>query len=321
MIVQGQKILTHMGLKYVHQVEIDDLVIGEQGTWIPVTGITKQKMKPNSSHPKHRIKVLEIDGEFETIQITMENVVLRKTTNGVEHVVSEAIQVGDYLASPRMQSSGTKGENISTDIAWFLGMYCAKGQIQKDSVRFLLPSNTQHDWIKRLCTLAGSLGAKKANAEYNQVFEKFVIDIEGESIVALLQDLFHPIGYISPHKIPFEFHDWNKDNKTNFLLGNLNGHCDRIKGGAQSWYCVSPTMSYNLCFIASALGISVEHTNDLWDYSGVIDTKKELVRDDKYIYRKVIRADIETVSVDKIGYQLYADDGGVAYCVGTTLVG
>ena len=321
-IMQGQKILTQLGLKYAHEVEMGDKIITHEGKFEEVTGISKRKIPAKSCLTRQNGCWVDIDGEYETLCVTSNHSFLIKREVGLEFVNSYDLKVGDYIASPRMKSEGVKGENITLDMAWFFGMYCGKGGVVKQGTPHILArfhASTPQDQVSRFCQVSGMLGAKNVNASFDQTYQMFVVKIYGESIIGLMEGLFHPAGINTPHYLPTEFHEWSLDQKTQLLLGYLGAFPERIVDRTQSWLCHSPNLSYSFCFLATSMGITIDHKADLWDYSGELDSNKDTYRDSDFIYRRITSVRNEPLAVERIAYG-FEVEGSASLCLGTSIV-
>jgi len=321
-IMQGQKILTEIGLKYAHEIEMGDKVITHEGKFSEITGISKRRIPVNSCIMRQQGCWVSIDGEYDTLCATSDHSFLVKREMGLDFVNSYDLKVGDYVASPRMKSEGLRGDKITLDMAWFFGMYCGKGGIVRQDKSHILArfhADTPQDQISRFCKISGMLGAKNVSADFDQTYQMFVVKIYGESIIGLMEGLFHPAGINTPHHLPSEFHDWSLDQKTQLLLGYLGAFCERIKDRTQSWLCHSPDLSYAFCFLATSMGITIDHKPNLWDYSGELDSNKETYRDSDFIYRKVTSIRNEPLDVERIAYGFEVEDSA-SLCLGTSIV-
>ena len=322
-IIQGQKVLTHQGLKYIHEVDMGDFVLNDEGKWSEVVGMGKRKVPIGSPIVREQEAIIDIDGEYEPLHITSDQQVLVKRKHGIDLVPIYELQEGDFIASPRVRSPGTKGANINLDMAWFFGMYCGKGGIVRNEngqyilVRF--NGSTPQDQVQRFCQISGNLGASKVDASFDQTYQMFVVKIYGDALIDVVKQLFHPAGHNVPHTLPIEFHSWTLDQKTQLFIGFLSSFPERMDNGSQSWLCSSPDLSYHFCFIASSMGITIDHNPDLWDYAGKLDPQRETFRDEEFIYRKVISIRSGELAVPKMAYSLQVDDSSTL-CLGLSLI-
>ena len=107
--------------------------------------------------------------------------------------------------------------------------------------------------------------------------------------------------------------------KTHFMLGVLASHANRIEANKQSWLSHGLDMSYNLCLLASSMGITITHEYDLWDYAGVLDSTKEVKRTDDYIFKKVLRVDVNPLNHETFAYGFEIEEAGTL-CLETSLI-
>jgi hypothetical protein len=320
-IVQGQRILTKEGIKFIEEVTMGDSVLGQNGEWVELVGLSHRKLKTQSDH---RCVDIEVEGEIDVIKLTSDHYVYAYVNLvGMQYVPVSELTDMDYLLTPKITSSGQKGENVSLDMAWFLGAYSSKGKLKMTPdgyyVILFYDSETSTDIVKRACQVAGQLGAEEASANFDSEYEVFKVTIKGERIFNVLFDLFHVDGCLVPTQIPSSFHEWSLEKKTEFFSGLVQSTKSNNKW-SMKWLAHSINMSFHYAFIAASLGLGFDHQTDLWDYSGTYDSSIPKRSDDKFIFKRIKSIATKPFNFDKIGYNLFIDEDN-SCCLGTISIG
>jgi hypothetical protein len=317
--------LTDSGLKYVQELDINDRVFTHDGQMERIVGIGKKVVSPNSTLVRENGTIIRVDGELDDLHVTSDHNILVKVGDNVEYKLAYEVQIDDYIAIPRIKCPGTKGSMINLDMAWFLGLYMRNGVlIEKGDTTMVsacFPKEMNESDIQKFCQNSGQLGAEKVDAKFDERVGKYWVHIQGDTLVQVVRDLFHRADSNTPTKVPVEFHSWTLDQKTQFLLGVLAGCSHRIEAltNRQSWLCHSLEMSFGLYFIASSLGITIEHTIDLWDFQGIIDSRKEVHRDENYIYKRVFFKKDEPFVHETYVYGIEVEHSNTM-CLGASLI-
>lgn len=324
MIVSG-KIYTDKGIKYIHEVTMGDNVFDHKGEMTRVTGVAKKFVSPDSVLVREQCVVIRIDGELEDLHVTGDQNILVRSEEQLDYKLAHEIGIGDWVAIPRIRSPGSRGSQINPDMAWFLGLYMMNGVLidkgETTLVSACFPKEMSESDISKFCESSGQLGAKRVDAKFDQRTDKYWVHMEGDTLIEVVKGLFHRADSNVPCRVPIEFHSWNVDQKTQFLLGALVGCSNRINtlSNQQSWLCHSLEVSFGLYFIASSLGIEINHDIDLWDYQGIISSKKDVNRDEEYIYKQVIFKKNEPFLQESCVYGLETEETG-SMCLGACLV-
>lgn len=324
MIVNG-RVLTEKGIQHIHELDIGDQVFSHSGQLESIIGLAKKLVPANSSLVRECVAILRIDGELDDLEVTADHNILVKTEDGLEFKSAQEVEIGDWIAVPRIRSEGTKGAQINLDMAWFLGLYMRNGIIMEKGDNTIIgacfPKEMNQESVARFCKISGQFGAEKVDAKFDERIEKYWVHIWGDTMLQVLRSLFHRADSNVPARVPIEFHSWNLDQKTQFLSGALAGCSHRIDSvkHQQSWLTHNLEMSYGLYFIASSLGITIEHDIDLWDFQGIINAKKEVNRDEEYIYKRVTYKKLDSFKHETCVYGI--EVGLTAtMCLGASLV-
>ena len=238
MIIQGQRVLTKEGTKFIHEVTMDDWVVGHNGKWVSLVGISKRRLQRNSDLELHKSVRLHVEGEIDSIELTADHHLYVYRDNTLQYVCVSTLTENDYLLSPRLQCNDT---SLTDDISWFFGVYCARGKLKHDQVIIILPPETNPKVVKKLCQVAGQVGATKAHANFKPTINSYLINLEGEDIHKLLFETFHRDGSLLPNVIPPTLHESSLDIKTQFILGVMQANV-----GREGWLCHSLNLSMNL---------------------------------------------------------------------------
>ena len=324
MLVNG-RILTDNGLKYVHEIKINDHVFTHYGQMERVIGTGKKLVSTNSSLVREHCTVIRVDGELDDVIVTSDHNILIKNEEGMDFKAAHEVKIDDLVVIPRVKSDGSKGSQINLDMAWFLGLYMRNGILidkgETTLVGACFPTQMNENDVQRFCQISGQFGAQKVDAKFDDRTEKYWVHIHGNTLVEVVRGLFHRAESNVPTTIPSEFHCWTLDQKTQFLLGALAGCSHRIEPltNRQSWLAHSLDISLGLYFIASSMGITITHDIDLWDFQGIIDSQKEVYRDDDYIYKRVTYVKNEPFTNETCVYGIETQQSSTI-CHGAVLV-
>ena len=78
-------------------------------------------------------------------------------------------------------------------------------------------------------------------------------------------------------------------------------------------------LSFGIYFLATSLGITINHSEYLFDYIGVIDSQKDVFRDDEFIYKQILDLKSDTMGNEMIAYDIEVEDDN-SFCLGGILV-
>ncbi len=324
MIVNG-RVLTDKGIKYISELAIGDQVFSHSGQMTKIVGTSQKLVQPDSCLVREQFVTLRIADELEDLLVTGDHDILIKSEDGLDYKQAHEVQIDDWVAIPRIRSEGTKGAQINLDMAWFLGLYMRNGILMDKGettiVGACFPKEMNQEDVARFCKISGQFGAQKVDAKFDERIEKYWVHIFSDTLVSVVRSLFHNADSNVPSKVPVEFHSWNLDQKTQFLLGALAGCSHRIDPlkHQQSWLAHSLEMSFGLYFIATSLGITIEHDIDLWDFQGIINSKKEVNRDEEYIYKRVAYKKMDAFKHERCVYGVEVQDLNTM-CLGATIV-
>ena len=226
MIIRGRA-LTDTGMKFVRDIEIGDKVFSHSGEFKRVIGKSKKIIPANSVMLREHYLHVAIDGEIDDWLTTADHEFLVKRGDVLSFVHAYDLKKTDYIAVPRIQSMGTKGSQITLDMAWFLGLYSVKGVIMtKDGQEILgscLPKEMSQEDVAKFCRISGQFGATSVDANFDQRIGKYWVHMFGDTLVQVVKNLFHSASYTVPDHLPIEFHEWTLDQKNSILIGRIGG--------------------------------------------------------------------------------------------------